>query len=114
MIDLAKEIKEADSRGEVLGLTDDEIAFYDALAQNESAQKVLGDDTLKELTRLLVKRVRENATIDWTLREPARARMRVIVKRLLNQYGYPPDQQKIATDTILNQATRFAGDWSKE
>lgn len=110
LIKLAKDVKESDKRGGNLGLTDDEIAFYDALAENESAGQVLGDDKLKELARILVGRVRENATIDWNLRETARARMRVMVKRLLSQYGYPPDAQEIATDTVLKQAELFAGE----
>ncbi len=110
LIKLAHEVREADKRGENLGLSDDEIAFYDALVQNESAGEVLGDETLRELARILVARVRENATIDWSLRESARARMRIMVKRLLNQYGYPPDAQEIATDTVLKQAELFAGE----
>jgi type I restriction enzyme R subunit len=108
LIKLAKQIKDIDKRGVDLGLTDDEIAFYDALAENESAEKILGDDKLKDLARILVGRVRENATIDWSIRENARARMRVMVKRLLNQYGYPPDAQEIATDTVLKQAELMA------
>lgn len=110
LIKLAKDVQEADKRGEVLGLTEDEIAFYDALAQNESAGMVLGDDKLKELARILVGKVRENATIDWSVRESARARMRVMVKRLLSQYGYPPDFQEKATETVLEQAELFAGE----
>ena len=109
LIKLAQDVKEADKRGEGLGLTEDEIAFYDALAENESAGQVLGDDKLKELARILVGRVRENATIDWSVRESARARMRVMVKRLLNQYGYPPDAQALATETVLKQAELLAG-----
>lgn len=110
LIKLAKDIKEADKRGENLGLSEDEIAFYDALSQNESAEKVLGDDKLKELARILVGKVRENATIDWSVRESARARMRVMVKRLLSQYGYPQDFQESATETVLEQAELFAGE----
>lgn len=110
LIKLAKDIKEADKRGDLLGLSKDEIAFYDALAQNESAEKVLGDDKLKELARILVGKVQENATIDWSVRESARARMRVMVKRLLNQYGYPPDFQESATETVLEQAELFAAE----
>ena len=110
LIKLAKDVKEADMRGENLGLSEDEIAFYDALAQNESAGQVLGDDKLKELARMLVGKVRENATIDWSIRESTRARMRVMVKRLLSQYGYPPDFQEKATDTVLEQAELFAGE----
>lgn len=104
LIKLAKDIKEADKRGESLGLSEDEIAFYDALTENESAEKILGDEKLKDLARILVGRVRENATIDWSVRESSRARMRVMVKRLLSQYGYPPDKQEVATDTVLKQA----------
>jgi type I restriction enzyme R subunit len=110
LIKLAKDVKEADKRGENLGLSEDEIAFYDALSQNESAEKVLGDEKLKELARILVGKVRENATIDWSVRESARARMRVMVKRLLSQYGYPPDFQESATETVLEQAELFAGE----
>jgi type I restriction enzyme R subunit len=110
LIKIAKDIKESDKREEDLGLTNDEIAFYDALAQNESAEKVLGDDKLKELARILVGRVRENATIDWSVRESSRARMRVMVKRLLNQYGYPPDFQEKATETVIEQAELMAED----
>lgn len=110
LIKLAKDIQAGDKRGEDLGLTEDEIAFYDALSQNESAGQVLGDDKLKELARILVGKVRENATIDWNVRESARARMRVMVKRLLNQYGYPPDFQEKATETVLEQAELLAGE----
>lgn len=110
LIKLAKDVQEADKRGEILGLTEDEIAFYDALSQNESAEQIMGDDKLKELARILVGKVRENATIDWNVRESARARMRVMVKRLLNQYGYPPDFQEKATETVLEQAEVFAGE----
>jgi type I restriction enzyme R subunit len=110
LIKLAQEVKESDKRGDIMGLTQDEMAFYDALAQNESAEQILGDDKLKELARILVSKVRENATIDWNIRESARARMRVMVKRLLNQYGYPPDFQENATETVLEQAEIFTGE----
>ncbi len=110
LIKIAREVKETDMRGEGLGLSDDEVSFYDALAENESAGQVLGDDKLKELARILVGRVRENATIDWSVRESTRAKMRVMVKRLLNQYGYPPDAQAFATETVLKQAELFAGE----
>ena len=112
LISVAKEIKAADKRGENLGLNDDEIAFYDALADNENAQQVLGDDTLRALARTLVTQVKVNTSIDWTLRTSVRARLRVIVKRILRQYGYPPDQQQLATDNILQQAELFADEWS--
>ncbi|MBU6231840.1 type I restriction endonuclease subunit R [Patescibacteria group bacterium] len=110
LINLAKDIQTADKEGKDLGLSEDEIAFYDALAQNESATKILGNNKLRDLARVLVGRVRENATIDWNVRESARARMRVMVRRLLNQYGYPPDAQEIATDTVLKQAELMAGE----
>ncbi|MCC7357027.1 type I restriction endonuclease subunit R [Candidatus Uhrbacteria bacterium] len=113
LIKLAEEIKTADLRGTKLGLTEDEIAFYDALLINGSAKEILGDDTLRDIARILVKKVKENTTIDWTIKESVQARLRVIVKRVLNQYGYPPDKQKLATDNILKQAELFAEDWSK-
>jgi len=112
LISIAKEIKASDERGEDLGLTEDEIAFYDALEQNGSAKKVLGDDTLRELARILVQKVKANATIDWTIRESVQAKLRIIVKRTLRQYGYPPDKQKLATENILKQAELFADEWS--
>lgn len=104
LIALAKDMREADRRGEQLGLSDDEIAFYDALEVNDSAVKVLGDDTLRIIAQELVKAVRGNIKIDWTVRENVRAEMRVIVKRILRRYGYPPDKQASATELILEQA----------
>ncbi len=112
LINLAKEIKASDKRGEDLGLTDDEIAFYDALEMNGSAKEVLGDDTLRDLARILVKKVKTNTAIDWTIKESVQAKLRVIVKRILRQYGYPPDKQKLATENILKQAELFADEWS--
>ncbi len=112
LIELAKEIKTADERAGGMGLSPDEVAFYDALAMNESAMEVLGDATLRELAQILVQRVRENASIDWTIKENVRARLRNIVRRLLKKYGYPPDGQETATDNILQQAELFADDWS--
>jgi len=112
LIELAKTMKEAQRRGEELGLSDDEIAFYDALAVNESAIKIMGDDQLKLLAAELVRQVRAKATIDWTLRESVRAEMRVAVKRLLRKYGYPPDMQKLATDTVIEQAELLSATWS--
>ena len=84
-------MKEADGRGEQLGLTDDELAFYNALEVNDSAVQVLGDETLTAIARELVEQVRRNTTIDWTVKESVRAKLRVLVKRILNKYGYPPD-----------------------
>ncbi|MEJ7843424.1 MAG: HsdR family type I site-specific deoxyribonuclease, partial [Rubrobacter sp.] len=104
LIELAKQIRNAQHRGEDLGLTDDELAFYDALETNDSAVSVLGDDSLKTIARELVETVRRNATVDWTLQENARAKMRVMVKRILRRHGYPPDKQQAATRTVLEQA----------
>ncbi|HDK02331.1 MAG TPA: DUF3387 domain-containing protein, partial [Gammaproteobacteria bacterium] len=104
LIGLAKEMREADRRGERLGLSDDEVAFYDALEANDSAVAVLGDETLRDIARELVQAVRNNLTIDWPLRENVRAQLRVIVKRILRKHGYPPDKQEKATQTVLEQA----------
>lgn len=112
LIQLAEEMREAQKRGEQLNLTEDEIAFYDALEVNDSAVKVLGDDTLKTIARELVETVRKNTSIDWTMREAARARLRLMVKRILRKYGYPPDKQEKATQTALEQAEALAADWA--
>ncbi len=113
LIDLAKQLRASDARGAELGLSDDEVAFYDALAENDTAREVLGDDTLRDLARVLVDKVRKNTSIDWTIRENVQARLRVLVKRTLTQYGYPPDKQAIATETVLKQAELFADEWDK-
>ena len=107
----AKEIRNSDKRGEELGLSKDELAFYDAVAQNNSAKELLGDETLLKLARVLVESVRKNATIDWTVKESVKKKLRVIVKRVLRTYGYPPDLQKLATDTVLAQAELLAEFW---
>ncbi|QDU87948.1 Type-1 restriction enzyme R protein [Pirellulimonas nuda] len=112
LIRIAKELNAAGKRGEELGLTDDEVAFYDALATNESAVGAMGDDKLKVIAAELISKVRSSVTIDWTLRESARARMRVIVKRILNKYGYPPDLQDEAVKTVLRQAETLCADWA--
>lgn len=112
MIELAKEIKAADGRGEKLGLSKDELAFYDAVAQNQSAKDLLGDDILLKLARVLVERVKDNASIDWTVKESVKKKLKVIVKRTLRQYGYPPDLQKLATETVLQQAEALADFWN--
>ena len=104
LIGLARELREAGARGETLGLSDDELAFYDALGVNDSAVQVLGGDTLCGIARELVTTVRGNVTIDWTLRENVRAKLRVLVKRVLRRHGYPPDKQEAATRTVLEQA----------
>jgi type I restriction enzyme R subunit len=111
LISLAKDMREADKRGDKLGLTEDEIAFYDALETNDSAVKVLGDDTLKNIAKELVEAVRNNVSIDWTVKEGVRAKLRVMVKRILRKYGYPPDKQEKATQTVLEQAEVICKDW---
>ena len=112
LIKLAKEMDAATKRGIELGLNDDEIAFYDALAANESAIQAMGDDKLKLIAAELITQVRKSVTIDWTLRESARAKIRVMVKRILNRYGYPPDLQEEAVKTVLKQAELLCADWS--
>ena len=112
LIQLAKEMREAGARGEQLGLSEDELAFYDALETNDSAVKVLGDDTLRGIARELVETVRNNVTIDWTLRENVRAQLRVLVKRILRKHGYPPDKQEKATQTVLEQAALLSSEWA--
>jgi type I restriction enzyme R subunit len=112
LISLARDMREAGARGESLGLNDDEVAFYDALETNDSAVKVLGDDTLKMIARELVETVRKNVTIDWTVRENVRASLRVLVKRILRKYGYPPDKQEKATQTVLEQAEVLCEGWA--
>jgi type I restriction enzyme R subunit len=111
MIAMAKDLREADRRGEQLGLTEEEVAFYDALEVNDSAVKVLGDDTLRTIARELVEAVRNNAKIDWTLRENVRAQIRVMVKRILRRHGYPPDKQAKATELVLEQAEVLCEHW---
>jgi type I restriction enzyme R subunit len=112
LIALARDMREAQARGEALKLSDDELAFYDALEVNDSAVKVLGDDTLRDIARELVATVRRSVTIDWTLRENVRAQLRVIVKRILRKYGYPPDKQERATQTVLEQAELLSSQWA--
>ncbi len=111
LIQLARDMRAAGARGEQLGLSDDELAFYDALETNDSAVKVLGDDTLKTIARELVATVRKNVTIDWTMRDNVRAQLRVYVKRILRKFGYPPDMQEKATQTVLEQAEVLSEMW---
>ncbi len=113
LIELAKQMREAHKRGEKLGLNEDELAFYDALETNDSAVQVLGDDVLRTIARDLVETVRRNVTIDWTMRENVRARLRVMVKRILRQHGYPPDKEEQATKTVLEQASLICDDWAE-
>ena len=112
LIQLARELREATARGERLGLSEDELAFYDALETNDSAVQVLGAETLRAIAQELVETVRGNVTIDWTLRENVRANLRRLVKRTLRRYGYPPDKQEKATRTVLEQAEVLSADWA--
>ena len=112
LIQLARDLREANARGEELGLSEDELAFYDALGINDSAVQVLGDDTLRDIARELVETVRGNVTIDWTLRENVRANLRRLVKRILRKHGYPPDKQEKATRTVLEQAEVLSAGWA--
>ena len=112
LIQLAREMREANARGEKLGLKEDELAFYDALETNDSAVQVLGDATLRDIARELVETVRGNVTIDWTLRENVRANLRRLVKRILRKHGYPPDKQEKATQTVLEQAEVLSLGWA--
>jgi type I restriction enzyme R subunit len=110
LIQLAKEMREAAERGQKLGMSDEEIAFYDALEVNDSAVKVLGDEALRTIARELVQTIHKNVSIDWTVKESVRAKLRVMVRRVLRKYGYPPDKQEKATLTVLEQAEILCGD----
>ena len=112
LIQLARDMREANARGEALGLSEDELAFYDALETSDSAVQVLGDETLRDIARELVETVRNNVRIDWTLRENVRANLRRLVKRILRKHGYPPDKQERATRTVLEQAEVLSAGWA--
>jgi type I restriction enzyme, R subunit len=112
LISLAKEMKAAEAKGAALNLSKEETAFYDALAVNESAVAVLGDTILTTIARDLAATIRTNVSIDWTQKESVRAKLRTLVRRKLRQYGYPPDMQEVAVDTVLKQAELMAADWS--
>jgi type I restriction enzyme R subunit len=112
LIRLAKEMRDAAQRGEEMGLNDEELAFYDALAQNENAVRAMGTDELKVIAAELVTQVRKSVTIDWTVRESARAKIRVMVRRILKKHGYPPDLQAEATKLVLEQAETLCVDWA--
>ena len=112
LIELAREMREANARGERLGLSEDELAFYDALETNDSAVQFMDDATLRDIARELVETVRNNVTIDWTLRENVRAQLRVLVRRILRKHGYPPDKQEKATRTVLEQAEVLSEGWA--
>jgi type I restriction enzyme R subunit len=110
LISLAKEMREENSRSKKLHLSDEEVAFYDALATNESAVNLLGDETLKKIAKELVETVQKNLTIDWSIREGARAKLRVLIKRTLKRYNYPPDKQELATNIVIEQTELFCGE----
>jgi type I restriction enzyme R subunit len=112
LIGLARDMRAANARGEALGMSDEELAFYDALGVNDSAVQVLGEPTLKIIARELTESVRRNVTIDWTMRENVRAQMRVRVRRILRRYGYPPDKQERATQTVIEQAEALSHAWA--
>ena len=111
LIKPAKDLDAATRRGEDLGLTDDEVAFYDALAAKNSAVQAMGDDKLKVIAAELITQAKNSVTIDWTLRESARAKIKVMVKRILNKHGYPPDLQDEAVRTVLMQAELLCAEW---
>jgi type I restriction enzyme R subunit len=113
LIGLAQDIRAAHERGEETGLSDEEIAFYDALAENNSAQDVMGEPALRVIAHELVTSLRSSVTVDWMHRDAARARMRVLVKRILRKYGYPPDLQDAAVQTVLQQAEALSAEWAK-
>lgn len=114
LIRIAREINAADKRGESMGLSEDELAFYDALETNDSAVKVLGDDQLRAIAREIADKVRVNATIDFAIKETTRARIMVIVRRILNKYGYPPDKQPQAIEMVMKQAENLADVWTAQ
>lgn len=112
MIELARNIRAARRRGEEQGLSAEEIAFYDALAENKTAAEVMGDDKLKVIAHELLTSLKSSITVDWTHREAARARIRVLVKRILRKYGYPPDLQDAAVQVVLQQAEALSEKWA--
>jgi len=111
LIELAKDIRNARQRGEEEGLSKEEIAFYDALAENESAVQIMGNDQLKVIAHELLNSLRSNVTVDWAHRESARAKLRTTVKRILRKYGYPPDLQAAAVQNVLRQAEVLSFHW---
>lgn len=113
LIRIAREVKAADKRGEDLGLNEDELAFYDALETSDSAVSVLGDEQLRNIARELADKVKRNATIDWTVKESVRAKLMVLVRRTLTKYGYPPDKQEKAIQTVMKQAESLANIWAE-
>jgi type I restriction enzyme R subunit len=113
LIKLGAEIKNLDKKPEEMGLTVQEYAFYTAIANNQSARELMGKDQLRELAVVIYKKVQANASLDWTIKESVKAKLRVIVKRTLRKYGYPPDMQKLATDTVLRQAEMIAAELAR-
>ncbi|WP_027478660.1 type I restriction endonuclease subunit R [Curvibacter gracilis] len=113
LVEMAKKFREQASRGELLGLSDDEVKFYDALVNNESAVKELTDETLKKIAHELTENLRQNLTVDWSQRESVRAKLRLMVKRILRKYKYPPDQQEAAVELVLEQAQAFGEAWGE-
>ena len=114
LIKIAQDLKKVDMRSTEMDLTNDELAFYDALSLNNSASEVLGDEQLLVIAREVADKVRKNATIDWTVKESVRARLMVIVRGILMKYGYPPDKQEQAIQLVMTQAANLADEWSKE
>lgn len=110
LIRISKEIVASDAEAQNMGLSEYEYAFYTAVANNDSTRELMQQDTLRELAVVLTQKIRENATIDWTIKESVRAKLKVIVKRILRQYGYPPDMQLLATETVLKQAEMIASE----
>ena len=111
LVHMARKFQAAATRGEQLGLSEDEIRFYDALAHNESALRELSDETLKKIAHQLTESLRQNLTVDWSQRESVRAKLRLMVKRILRKYKYPPDQQDAAVDLVLRQAHALGEAW---
>lgn len=112
LIELAKKMRDAPKRGASLGLTDDELAFYDAIAAHGNVKEVMGDKILAAIAHDLVEVIRRNVSIGWTQKETVRAKMRTSIKRLLRKYGYPPDKRQAAIDTVLEQAEEVCRDWA--
>ncbi len=111
LIEMAKKFREAANRGDELGLSEDELRFYDALANNESSVRELGDETLKKIAHELTENLRQNVSVDWSVRESVRAKLRLMVKRILRKYKYPPDQQEEAVQLVLQQAEQLSSEW---
>ena len=114
LVQLARQVREEKNRGKVLEMSNDEVAFYDALYTNNSAVKVLGDEILRKIALELTFTIRKSVTIDWTVRESVQAAIRLKVRKILRKYGDPPDMEKMATDTVLKQAELLAENWVTE